>query len=663
MESLAYQIARVCCMDYDVTKIEVKVEKPSALLNAGRVSVILFRSRDDFTKKDAIIDNHLEERKNRFLSGIEGTDCLAIEDLDAHCIIGLNPVERRRKQNIRFSIMIFADLEAAALTDSKVYTYNYHSLSEMALELVEASSYRTIEALAGCLAEACLCKFQIGRVIVRIEKPNALSFADYAGIEVDRRRSEITSLIPEYDVHDMESRRKTTIVYIGLGSNLGNRAENIRMALHILTLEYAAGHLLDTSFLYETQPVSTIEQPLFLNAACKIETHLQPEELLDILKIIEKRLGREHTEIGMKPVSDEPRPIDLDILLYGHEEYASEKLKIPHPRLHERLFVLRPLCDIAQHVEHPKFQCTLEHFLASFGETMEFPRVMPLTRDPQDLVYWPRHTLLMGILNITPDSFSDGGLYMNIDDAMAHVRRIVDDGADCIDIGGMSTRPDSEEIDETEELARVIPVIRKIRELGFRIPLSIDTFRAKVAREAILAGANWINDISGGNRDSLMLKTMAELDVPVCLMHMRGNSKTMMQLVGYEHDDVVRVVRSELFDCVQRALSVGVKRWHIIIDPGIGFAKFGQQNTRLLRELPQLMEKELKGFPLLVGPSRKDFIRRILERSDPQQSVWGTAAACSACIAGGANILRVHDVKPMLDVIRVADAIWKTPYA
>lgn len=272
---------------------------------------------------------------------------------------------------------------------------------------------------------------------------------------------------------------------------------------------------------------------------------------------------------------------------------------------------------------------------------------------------WGSQTYLMGVLNVTPDSFSDGGLFHTVEAAMQQAQHLIASGADILDIGGQSTRPQAETIALEIELDRVLPVIQALEELfqtnpQLRIPISIDTTRAAVARSAVQAGACLVNDISGGTYDPEMLSTVAESGVPMILMHLRGTPKTMQQLTEYEN---LLAEMIEFLDTqINQAIAAGIPRHHIAVDPGIGFAKTYAQNLEILRRLPEL--KQL-GCPILVGTSRKSFIGHILNQPDPQQRVWGTAATCCAAIAAGADILRVHDVKEMRDVCRVADAIWR----
>jgi dihydropteroate synthase len=267
--------------------------------------------------------------------------------------------------------------------------------------------------------------------------------------------------------------------------------------------------------------------------------------------------------------------------------------------------------------------------------------------------YWGKRTYLMGILNVTPDSFSDGGEFDNLETALERAKRLIDEGADIIDIGGQSTRPGAAQIAFEEELNRVIPVIKALRK-ETSIPISIDTTRASVAQAAIEAGADIVNDISGGTYDTEMLPVVARLGVPFIMMHIRGTPQTMQQLTDYQ--DLIVEILQFFEEQIDRAVKVGIERSRIIIDPGIGFAKNYPQNLELLR---RTSEFKALGLPVLVGASRKSFIGRILNQNDPKLRVWGTAAACCAAIAGSADILRVHDVAQISDVCKVADAIWR----
>lgn len=269
---------------------------------------------------------------------------------------------------------------------------------------------------------------------------------------------------------------------------------------------------------------------------------------------------------------------------------------------------------------------------------------------------WGDRTYIMGVLNVTPDSFSDGGRFQTIEAALAQAVSMVAAGADMLDLGGESTKPGAAPVDERTELARVIPAIAALRQHPDlkQIPISIDTTKALVAAAAIGAGADLVNDVSGGKFDPQMLPTVGRMGVPYILMHMRGTPTTMQQMTDYT--DVVGEVASSLQMQIERAIECGIDRSQIIIDPGIGFAKTYQQSIELIRQLDRLHQLEL---PLLVGGSRKSFIGKILDRPDPNGRLWGTAAACCAAIARGVDILRVHDVAEMVDVCRVADVMFR----
>ncbi|WP_024750148.1 dihydropteroate synthase [Crocosphaera subtropica] len=266
---------------------------------------------------------------------------------------------------------------------------------------------------------------------------------------------------------------------------------------------------------------------------------------------------------------------------------------------------------------------------------------------------WGKRTYLMGILNVTPDSFSDGGDFNSLETALSQAKTMIHGGADIIDIGGQSTRPGAEEITLEEELKRVIPVIKRLRQ-DSSIPISIDTTRSIVAQAAIEAGADIVNDISGGSFDEKMFSMVAKLEVPIIIMHIRGTPKTMQQKTDYK--DIIHEIIEWLNVQINQAIQAGINQHHIIIDPGIGFAKNYQQNLELLQNLSKFHRLTC---PILVGVSRKSFIGHILNQKDPKKRVWGTAAACCGAIASKADILRVHDVAEMKDVVQVADEIWR----
>ena len=270
---------------------------------------------------------------------------------------------------------------------------------------------------------------------------------------------------------------------------------------------------------------------------------------------------------------------------------------------------------------------------------------------------WGKRTYLMGVLNVTPDSFSDGGDFNTLESALAQAENMVKSGVDIIDIGGQSTRPGAAEISSSEEIDRVIPLVQILRqkpEIFGSVPISVDTTRAQVAKAAVEAGADIINDISGATFDSEMLSTVAKLKVPIILMHIRGTPQTMQQLTDYR--DLIGEIREFLESRIAAAVAAGIDKSQIILDPGIGFAKNYTQNLEILRELRKFC---VLNCPILVGVSRKSFIGHILNQPEAKQRIWGTAAACTGAIANSADILRVHDVREMRDVSQVADAIFR----
>ncbi len=266
-------------------------------------------------------------------------------------------------------------------------------------------------------------------------------------------------------------------------------------------------------------------------------------------------------------------------------------------------------------------------------------------------------TLVMGVLNVTPDSFSDGGRFDDTEIAISHALQMIEDGADIIDVGGESTRPGSERISVQVELDRVLPVIAGLVDSG--VAISIDTMRAEVARAAIEAGAGVINDVSGGKSDPEMLSYVSTLTVPYILMHWRGPSNIMNTLTDY--NDVVADVTAEISKQVEVAVAAGIARERIAIDPGIGFAKTVDQNWPILKHLDVL---EGLGLPILMGASRKKFLGELLAKdgvardSDGRESA--TTAISTLMAARGLWSVRVHDVKPSSDAIAVVDRIAKT---
>jgi dihydropteroate synthase len=261
-----------------------------------------------------------------------------------------------------------------------------------------------------------------------------------------------------------------------------------------------------------------------------------------------------------------------------------------------------------------------------------------------------RRPLVMGVLNVTPDSFSDGGKFSTADAAVAHAEAMVAAGAELIDIGGESTRPGSPAVPPDAQIDRVVPVLRRIASLP--AVMSTDTQRADVAAAALDAGAHVVNDISGGRNDPQILPLVARRKVPVILMHMQGTPQTMQDNPRY--GDVVAEVADFLRERTVAAQSAGVVLDHILLDPGIGFGKSMSHNLELIRRQSELTKL---GRPLVIGTSRKGFIGKITGEPEPRNRLFGTAASVAWAVANGAAIVRVHDVRPMVQVVRMIEAI------
>ncbi|MCL4862179.1 MAG: dihydropteroate synthase [Caldilineaceae bacterium] len=453
---------------------------------------------------------------------------------------------------------------------------------------------------------------------------------------------------------------KPHIVYLALGSNLGDRAAHLHTALRELR---AYTNIEATSFLYETPPAYVTDQPKFLNAVCRVTTQLSPTDLLAALEATMAAMGR------VRSLRYGPRIIDLDILFYDRVQIDTPDLTLPHPRLPERDFVLEPLCDIAPNLTHPLIGLTMRDLLSAL-KAPPLPRVMPLG---QHLWTWGAKTYVMGIVNVTPDSFSGDGLAVNqhpteqiVANAVAQAQGFVADGADCIDVGGMSTRPGHALIPVEEEMARVIPVVRALAE-AVDAPISVDTFRSEVAQAALAAGAHLINDVWGLRYDRGLARLAAEAGVPLVVMHNRAapeeaayRARVMSLPFGPPgaYDDIIGDIADELAQSMALAQGLGLPRWLLIADPGLGFGKTLEQQLELIDRLDGLREG---GYPLLFGPSRKRFIGAVLGGLPPEERVEGTLATCVLAIDRGADIIRVHDVRGAVRAARMTDAIVRQP--
>ncbi|WFD44789.1 trifunctional dihydropteroate synthetase [Malassezia psittaci] len=662
---LALSLAEVC-LACRAPWAEVSIRLPRALLRAEFVGLSVVRSDPSFASS---------------------TDLAALDHLELHAlevfgILGVNPWERETKQRLLISL-------TASLPNIRSQPVRYERLARNLEAFVETSAYQTVESLATAIARLALVDHGLEKVTVRVEKPSAIMYAECASVEVVRERAfflqEDSSSQKLEHVQSANDPQWTSAV-IAFGSNLGDRLAHIETALELLDAHEDV-KIIDTSFLYETQPMYYTDQPRFLNGACRVLTRLSPNALLKFTQHIEKQVGRNKDHV---PVNG-PRVIDLDILLYGEQQiHDGDHLIVPHPRIAERAFALLPLTDLMPNVEHPVLQRSMQQLSNALWrrdafESKDVARVLPLKRTQWR---WGQRTLVMAILNATPDSFSDGGKFADEEAVVKHALEMVRQGADVLDIGGQSTAPNAVEVSAQEEIERVVPLIKALVQQEITIPISIDTYRASVARAALDAGATIVNDISGGERDPAMLPLIAERQCPYILMHMRGDASTMTSMTDYQ-GDVIGGVKHELEQRLVKALDAGVRRWNILLDPGIGFAKDTQGNLDLLRALPHIVGANgvragidepveysaatafdpnqpfasLAHFPMLLGISRKRFLGKLTQKQHsamqpPEARVHATMAACTAAIATKCvDMIRIHDVEAAIDTVRTADAL------
>ena len=267
---------------------------------------------------------------------------------------------------------------------------------------------------------------------------------------------------------------------------------------------------------------------------------------------------------------------------------------------------------------------------------------------------WRDKTSIMGVINLTPDSFSDGGELNSTKKVLDQVNHFLCNGVDIIDLGAQSTRPGAEEVGSNVEIKRLIPYLKLIKSVYPEILVSIDTFHSDVAHEALLNGANWINDVTGGRRDKEILNVVSKFKCPFVITHSRGNSQNMNEHSKYEN--VLSEIKSSLETLIKKALENNISRKNIIIDPGIGFSKNLDQNLEILRNLDVFKNLDL---PILIGASRKRFIGEILNEKNPKERDIGTLAISCLCSQFNINIVRVHNVKMNSQILKVADRIYR----
>jgi dihydropteroate synthase len=425
------------------------------------------------------------------------------------------------------------------------------------------------------------------------------------------------------------------MILIALGANLpsvaGAHRETLRRAL--FRLEQRGLRIIRKSRTYLTEPVPRSSQPWYANQVVSVETSLDPHALLALLLDVEHEYGRE------RGVQDAARTLDLDLIDYDGQALNTENLVLPHPRMHQRGFVLAPLAEIAPDWRHPLSHIDVGTLLAQ----VDLSGIRAMRDVP----------LLMGVVNVTPDSFSDGGSFSETSRAIAHAELLIEEGADILDIGGESTRPGALPVSVEEEQRRVLPVVRAIAREAIRQGrhVSVDTRHPSTMAAAIEAGATMINDVTAlASRESR--KIVAQAGVPVFLMHMQGNPQTMQ--VNPSYDDVVSDVSNELRAARDRAVADGIDPDLIWLDPGIGFGKTLAHNLALLDATPRL---RALGHRVLIGASRKGFIARVDRDGPANERIGGSIAAAISAAARGADALRVHDVRETRQALAVWSAI------
>lgn len=692
---------------------KVVVKSPKSEIRADSVEYELIRSRVDPSSN---------------------TDTYNVTKLRLLTIIGVFTFERLQKQIVDIDLKIKIKKDDPRL--------DFHKVVHDIVEYVESSNFKTVEALVFKIGQLTFQNYPnvgIESVDAKVTKPNAFSHVEGVGVSslmTPKNFTDVEPLAVEYVLHEkgdfnlpVENEKRQDykgghVAFIAIGSNI-NQMENITKALkklktYDITLE-------STSSMYISKPMYHLDQPDFFNAVAKVSfVDHSPHKLLEILKEIEyQHLAR------IKEIENGPRTIDLDILLYDNVQINTSNLIIPHKLMLERTFVLQPLCELLPPDQtHPisaeSFHDHLQQLLtnkpedhvqkdSSLLQFIPVPRISTKENIMKfDQINYKSPTLLMGILNMTPDSFSDAGKYYSssLDEIIEEAGKLVQQGAQIIDIGGVSTRPGSLEPSEEEEIERVLPLVKKIRESTdpslANVLISVDTYRSNVARQCLEAGADIINDISMGRYDEHIFQVVAEYGCPYIMNHSRGTPQTMSKLTKYQpnkNDDIIEYVidpksgqqeslnnpeLNNFLNGVSRELSLqilksfraGVKKWQVILDPGVGFAKDLNQNLAIiangsffkkysiqvnlqsqgdpLSQTHLLTYLSFNGMSVLIGASRKKFLGTITGNVDsPSDRVMATAATVTSSIEQHADFVRVHDVDKCKDVVITSDAIYK----
>lgn len=426
------------------------------------------------------------------------------------------------------------------------------------------------------------------------------------------------------------------MILIALGSNLSSRFGTPRQAIFksLECLKMRGVDVLSCSPIFSTAPVPISDQPWYQNAVALIKTDLAPHELLKLLHEVEHEFGRVRT------VKNAARVLDLDLLDYHGQVIADNSLTLPHPRMHHRAFVLLPLYKIVPNWVHPVLHTGVRDMLRALPQSELSATSIRLSYKPE----------LMGILNITPDSFSDGGRHIDAQAAVAAAWKMIENGAGIVDIGGESTRPGATPISSEEECARILPVVEELQDCGAW--LSIDTYHPQTMQRAIAKGVQMINDITG-MADPESRAIVADSDVDIVLMHMQNTPQTMQNAPHYE--DVVREVYEFFEQRIALCAASNIDPERLILDVGIGFGKTMDHNLKLLHNLGRFKNF---GVRMMLGASRKRLIADVMGRECPAHDRLGGSLACAAHAAREKiDIIRVHDVPETCQFLELYHAI------
>lgn len=663
-------------------------------------------------------------------------DKVVISNLNILTIIGVYMFERHQKQNITLGITLPWLKSSTSMPLTK-------SIMDRVIDFVELSSFKTVEALVQNVSELILKDDYFKQnsdleVIVKTLKMNAITETKGVGVTCVRKYTDFVDM-PSVEFDSFKSiggsnllvnssikngERTWNKAILAFGSNLGDKFANIVSAISLLEADVDI-KVIQISSLFESNPMYVKDQQNFMNGAIEIATRYLPDELLKVCKEIEYQKMKR-----IKEYNNGPRVIDLDIIFFKdssgeHCLIDTDDLVIPHPRMLERSFVLEPVCELISVIElHPvTLEPVYEHLKQLYmqrNKEDQLLRLLPIpavkgtdkstrfmrfkqeyVRDgySNSMISRTRsNTYIMGIVNVTPDSFSDGHReYNDISIQMKKIKEMVNNVLSfypvvIIDIGGCSTRPGGDPASQEEELSRVIPIIKALRQCDEisqeSMIISIDTYRAEVARQAVMEGADIINDISGAIFDIDILSVVAENPrVAYVLSHFKDwsfstdsskidacnvDKKATDFFLGKFDDSselsFISGLGRELAERYLVALQKGVKRWQIILDPGIGFSKFGNQNLDILRGIPHLKNYSyvkgtdhvsFRNLPVMIGPSRKKFIGILTQEKNPSDLDFSTGALASCSVGYDVDIIRVHDVADCTKSIKLADVLYR----